>query len=122
MKLSVLCTIVHILFLTACQKPDTVPPETLTLVNNCYSEHPPASVCPTAARWQFSGVKDHNGKVLVFFQIPKPMEQEKANRQAFLKQFCPPGNGAILDALPAKHKLMIEVRTRSNQFSDTVVC
>jgi hypothetical protein len=122
MKLSVLCTIVSILFLTACQKPDAVRPETLTLVNNYYIEHPPASVSPTAARWLFVGVKDHSGGLLVFFQIPKPMEQEKASRHAFLKQFCPPGNGAIRDALSAKHKLVIEVRTRNNQFSDTVDC
>lgn len=122
MKLHVLCTIVYILLLTACQKPDAVLPEILTLVNNYYIQHPPASVSPTAARWQFGGIKDHDGELLVFFQIPEPMEEKRASRHSFIKQFCPPHNEAFLDTLSTTHKLVIKVRTKNNQFSDTADC
>lgn len=122
MKTKLLCAMAPTLLLAACGPPDPIPYECLAWVNNYYIEHPVSSLSSTAGEWLFRGAREQSGKLTVGFLLNKPMDANRAKRQAILRRICPGKHEKIWTLLPSKYDLVIHVWTKDNKFKDSIKC
>ena len=122
MKMKVLCGLISLLSLVACGQADPVPYEAITWLNSYYIQHPARSLGASGGGWLFRGAKDLGGELRVGYLIPEVIKGDRDNRQAILRQVCPPKFEKIWRILPSENKLVIMVWTEDNKFEDSIVC
>ena len=116
------CPLLAATVLCACAQVSSPPQQCVDWVNAFYFQNPPASFDRLASAWVFLRAKIHDENIKIFVQIPQPMNGSTEERKMRLKGFCPSRGEEIWSYLPLENNLVIEARTLTNSFSESVTC